>query len=42
MEKVHRVTEFLKMEGLQIGVLVTDRHKQINKWKMDPRYTPRS
>ena len=31
MEK-HRLMEFLEGEGLQIGVIVTDRHKQINKW----------
>ena len=34
-EGLHRVMEFLKIEGLQIGVLVTDRHKQINKWIRD-------
>ena len=31
-EGLHRVIEHLTEEGLQIGVLVTDRHKQINKW----------
>ena len=34
-EGLHRVMDFLKIEGLQIGVLVTDRHKQINKWIRD-------
>ena len=31
-EGLHRLVEFLKEEGLRVGVLVTDRHKQINKW----------
>ena len=31
-EGLHRLIEFLKGEGLQIGVIVTDPHKQINKW----------
>lgn len=31
-EGLHRVIEFLTGEGLQVGVLVTDCHKQINKW----------
>ena len=31
-EGLQRIMEFLKGEGLQISVLVTDRHKQINKW----------
>ena len=31
-EGLQRLIEFLKGEGLQIDVLVTDRHKQINKW----------
>ena len=31
-EGLHRTMDFLKGEGLQIGVLVTDRHKQIDKW----------
>ena len=31
-EGLSRGIEFLKQEGLEIKVLVTDRHKQINKW----------
>ena len=34
-EGLYRLMEFLKGEGLQISVLVTDRHKQINKWIRD-------
>ena len=34
-EGLYRLMEFLKGEGLQIGVLVIDRHKQINKWIRD-------
>ena len=33
-EGLYRLMEFLK-GGLQISVLVTDRHKQINKWIRD-------
>ena len=33
MEKgLHRAVEFISQQNLQIGVLVTDRHRQINKW----------
>ena len=28
----YRVLKFLKQQGLTVEVLVTDRHKQINKW----------
>ena len=31
-EGLHRVIDFLTEKGLEISVLVTDRHKQINKW----------
>lgn len=31
-EGLHRVLNFLKQKGLTVDVLVTDRHKQINKW----------
>ena len=31
-EGLHRVMEFLRGENLTVGVLVTDRHRQINKW----------
>ena len=31
-EGLHRVMEFLWGENLTVGVLVTDRHRQINKW----------
>ena len=34
-EGLYRLMEFLKGEVLQISVLVTDRHKQINKWIRD-------
>ena len=30
-EGLHRVMEFLQGENLTVGVLVTDRHRQINK-----------
>ena len=34
MEKngLHRVMEFLGQKQLTVDVLVTDRHRQINKW----------
>ena len=34
MEKkgLHRCLKFLKESKLEVDVLVTDRHKQINKW----------
>lgn len=31
-EGLHRSIEFLKGRRLDIAVLVTDRHTQINKW----------
>ena len=31
-EGLHRCMEFLQGHNLTIDVLVTDRHKQINKW----------
>ena len=31
-EGLHRSITFLHNRGLSISVLVTDRHKQINKW----------
>lgn len=31
-EGLDRALKFLKDEGVPVGVLVTDRHKQINKW----------
>ncbi len=31
-EGLDRVLKHLKDVGLKVGVLVTDRHKQINKW----------
>ena len=32
LEGLQRVLHFLQQQGLSIQVLVTDRHKQINKW----------
>ena len=29
-EGLHRIMEFMKGENLKVGVLVTDRHRQIN------------
>ena len=34
-EGLHRVMEFLKAELLTIDTIVTDRHRQINKWLRD-------
>ena len=34
-EGLLRVMKFLEEEGLSIDVLVTDRHRQINKWIRD-------
>ena len=31
-EGLQRVLQFLQEQGLTIEVLVTDRHRQINKW----------
>ena len=31
-EGLHRVMEFLQGQNVRVGVLVTDRHRQINKW----------
>ena len=31
-EGLERALKFLKEGGIKVGVLVTDRHKQINKW----------
>lgn len=31
-EGLHRVIEFVKEQELAIGIIVTDRHRQINKW----------
>lgn len=31
-EGLHRVLEFLYQSNLTVNVLVTDRHRQINKW----------
>ena len=31
-EGLHRCLSFLKEHDLDVEVLVTDRHKQINKW----------
>ena len=31
-EGLHRCMKFLKERNLEVDVLVTDRHKQINKW----------
>lgn len=31
-EGLSRVLKFLEQEKLQVDVLVTDRHRQINKW----------
>ena len=31
-EGLHRCMKFLKERNLGVDVLVTDRHKQINKW----------
>ena len=34
-EGLHRCLSFLKEHNLDVAVLVTDRHKQINKWLRD-------
>ena len=34
-EGLHRVMEHLKEQRVTIGVLVTDRHRQIDKWLRD-------
>lgn len=34
-EGLQRVLNFLQQQGLTIEVLVTDRHRQINKWLRD-------
>ena len=34
-EGLHRVLQFLNQENVNIGALVTDRHRQINKWLND-------
>ena len=31
-EGSHRVLQFLQQNNLEVEILVTDRHKQINKW----------
>ena len=31
-EGLHHVIESLKQQDLSISVIVTDRHKQINRW----------
>ena len=31
-EGLHRALEYVKQNFLEVGVLVTDRHQQINKW----------
>ena len=31
-EGLHRCMKFVKKKKLKVDVLVTDRHKQINKW----------
>ena len=31
-EGLHRTMSFLEECGMTIGVIVTDRHRQINKW----------
>ena len=31
-EGLHRVLEFLHHNHLKVNILVTDRHRQINKW----------
>lgn len=31
-EGLFRVLQFIQQKGLVVGVLVTDRHRQINKW----------
>ena len=31
-EGLERVLNFLKQQGLTIEMLITDRHRQINKW----------
>lgn len=31
-EGLCRVIKYLKQEKVAIGIIVTDRHKQINKW----------
>ena len=37
-EGLHRVMEFLKSELLTIDTIVTDRHRQINKWLRDNKF----
>ena len=31
-EGLHRALEYVKQNFLEVGILVTDRHQQINKW----------
>ena len=31
-EGLHCALESLKLRGVSVGVMVTDRHRQINKW----------
>ena len=31
-EGLQRVLNFLKQQGLTVEMLITDRHRQINKW----------
>lgn len=31
-EGLHRALEYVRQNSLEVGVLVTDRHQQINKW----------
>ena len=31
-EGLHRALEYVEQNSLEVGVLVTDRHQQINKW----------
>ena len=38
-EGLHRCLEFFKEKNLEVNVLVTDRHKQINKWLQETHPT---
>ena len=40
-EGLHRAMKFLHQQNLPISVIVTDRHKQINKWLREshPEFT---
>ena len=38
-EGLHRCLEIFKEKNLEVNVLVTDRHKQINKWLQETHPT---